>query len=176
MEDLRTPPEMAGFLFGIEPAAAMRRLTDRANVSERASRGHIRMILQSLAGLPAFLVYFCTAIIAVVAYLFVYTRVTAHNEFDLIRANEPAAAIALGLSLLGFVLPLVSAIAHSANVWDCLIWAAIALIVQIIVYFLVRVPVPNLSKRIAGGELAAAIWLGLSSLAAGALNAACMIY
>ena len=71
------------------------------------------MILQSLAGLPAFLVYFCTAIIAVVAYLFVYTRVTAHNEFDLIRANEPAAAIALGLSLLGFVLPLVSAIAHS---------------------------------------------------------------
>jgi putative membrane protein len=29
------------------------------------------MILQSLAGLPAFLVYFCTAIVAVVAYLFV---------------------------------------------------------------------------------------------------------
>jgi hypothetical protein len=26
------------------------------------------MILQSLAGLPAFLVYFCTAIVAVVAY------------------------------------------------------------------------------------------------------------
>ena len=60
------------------------------------------MILQSLAGLPAFLVYFCTAITAVVAYLFVYTRVTPHNEFELIRANEPAAAIALGLSLLGF--------------------------------------------------------------------------
>jgi hypothetical protein len=36
----------------------------------------LRMILQSLAGLPAFLVYFCTAIVAVVAYLFVYTRVT----------------------------------------------------------------------------------------------------
>ena len=134
------------------------------------------MILQSLAGLPAFLVYFCTAITAVVAYLFVYTRVTPHNEFELIRANEPAAAIALGLSLLGFVLPLVSAIAHSANVWDCLIWAAIALIVQIIVYFLVRVPVPKLSERIASGELAAAIWLGLASLAAGAINAACMIY
>jgi putative membrane protein len=134
------------------------------------------MILQSLAGLPAFLVYFCTAIVAVVAYLFVYTRVTAHNEFELIRANEPSAAIALGLSLLGFVLPLVSAIAHSANVWDCMIWALIALIVQIVVYYLVRVPVPNLSARIAAGELAAAIWLGLSSLAAGALNAASMIY
>src|SRR5260370_40162169 len=48
------------------------------------------MILQSLAGLPAFLVYFCTAIIAVVAYLFIYTRVTPHDEFQLIRDNDPA--------------------------------------------------------------------------------------
>jgi putative membrane protein len=49
------------------------------------------MILQSLAELPAFLVYFCTAIIAVVAYLFAYTRITPHNEFQLIRDNDPAA-------------------------------------------------------------------------------------
>src|SRR5438445_7294369 len=111
------------------------------------------MILQSLAGLPAFLVYFCTAIAAVVAYLFVYTRVTPHNEFDLIRANEPAAAIALGLSLIGFVLPLVSAIAHSANVWDCLIGALIASIVKIYVYFIVRVTVPNMSLGDAYREL-----------------------
>jgi putative membrane protein len=134
------------------------------------------MILQSLAGLPAFLVYFCTAIIAVVAYLLVYTRVTPHNEFQLIRDNDPAAAVALGLSLLGFTLPVVSAIAHSANVLDCLVWSVVALIVQIIVYYLVKIPVPNLSKRIAEGQMAPAIWLGLASLAAGALNAASMIY
>ena len=134
------------------------------------------MILQSLAGLPAFLLYFCTAIIAVVAYLLVYTRVTPHNEFQLIRDNDSAAAIALGLSLVGFSLPVVSAIAHSANVVDCLIWSLIALAVQIAVYFLVKIPVPDLSRRIAQGELASAIWLGLASLAAGALNAACMIY
>ena len=47
---------------------------------------------------------------------------------------------------------------------------------QIVVFFIVKIPVPNLSARIAAGELAAAIWLGLSSLAAGALNAASMIY
>ena len=70
---------------------------------------------------------------------------------------------------------MVSAIAHSANVVDCLIWSLIALIVQIVVYFLVKIPVPNLSQRIAEGQMAPAIWLGLSSLAAGALNAACMI-
>jgi putative membrane protein len=134
------------------------------------------MILQSLAGLPAFLVYFCTALVAVILYLFVYTRITPHDEFKLIRDNVPGAAISLGLSLLGFVLPVVSAMTHASNVIDCLIWSVIALIVQIIVYFMVRIPVPNLSNRIAAGELAPAIWLGLSSLAAGALNAASMIY
>src|SRR6201993_4808648 len=134
------------------------------------------MILQSLAGLPAFLVYFCTAIIAVVAYLLVYTRITPRDEFKLIRDNDPAAAIALGLSLLGFVLPVASAIAHAANIVDCLIWSLIALIVQVVVYYIVKIPVPNLSAKIAAGELAPAIWLGLSSLAAGALNAASMIH
>ena len=134
------------------------------------------MILQSLAGLPAFLVYFCTAIVVVVVYLFVYTRMTVRNEFTLIRDNDPAAAIALGLSLLGFVLPVVSAIAHAANIVDCLIWSLIALIVQVVVYYIVKIPIPSLSAKIAAGELAAAIWLGLASLAAGALNAAAMIY
>src|SRR3982074_2758963 len=132
----------------------MHRPTDRATVMADES-GCSQMILQSLAGLPAFLVYFCTAFVAVVAYLFVYTRVTPHDEFQLIRDNDPAAAIALGLSLLGFVLPLVSAIAHSANVVDCLIWSAIALFVQIAVYFIVKISVPNLSARIAAGGGAA---------------------
>jgi putative membrane protein len=165
---------MAGFLFD-ERALAMDGREDRAMLASVLSRGTQTMILQSLAGLPAFLVYFCTAIIAVVLYLLVYTRITPHNEFQLIRDNDPAAAIALGLSLLGFVLPVVSAIAHSANVVDCLIWSLIALIVQMVVYYLVKIPVPDLSKRIAEGQLAPAIWLGLASLAAGALNAACMI-
>jgi putative membrane protein len=134
------------------------------------------MVIQSLAGLPAFLVYFCTATIAVMLYLFVYMRITAHNEFELIRNNVPGAAIALGLSLLGFTLPVVSAMTHASNVIDCLIWSIIALIVQVIVYYAVRIPVPNLSKRIEDGELAPAIWLGLASLSAGALNASSMIY
>jgi putative membrane protein len=134
------------------------------------------MILQSLAGLPAFLLYFCTGLIAVVLYLFVYTRVTPHDEFKLICDNDPAAAIALGLSLLGFVIPVVSAIMHTASVIDCLIWSVIALIVQIAVYYIAKIPVPNLSARIANGELAPAIWLGLASVAAGAINAASMVY
>ncbi|HUI95952.1 MAG TPA: DUF350 domain-containing protein [Xanthobacteraceae bacterium] len=133
------------------------------------------MLLQSLAGLPAFLAYLCTAFIIVVLYLFIYTRVT-HDEFELIRKNVPGAAISLGLSLLGFCLPVASAIAHAANLLDCAVWGVIALIVQLVIFFIVRVPVPDLSRRIAGGEIAPAIWLGLASLAGGTLNAASMSY
>ncbi len=133
------------------------------------------MLMQSLAGLPAFVAYFCTAFIAVVIYLFIYTRVT-HDEFELIRKNVPGAAVSLGLSLLGFTLPVASAIAHAQNLLDCAVWSVIALIVQLIIFFVVRVPVPDLSRRIAEGEMAPAIWLGLASLAGGTLNAACMSY
>ena len=44
---------------------------------------------------------------------------------------------------------------HTANVIDCLIWSVIALIVQIAVYYIAKIPVPNLSARIANGELGA---------------------
>jgi putative membrane protein len=134
------------------------------------------MVLASLQGLPAFLAYFCTAAIAVLLYLLVYTRITRHDEFALIAANTPAAAIALGMSLLGFALPVFSAISHSANIVDCAIWSLIALIVQVGVYYAARIPVPDLAQKLAAGEMAAAIWLGLISVTAGLLSAASMTY
>jgi len=134
------------------------------------------MIMQSLAGLPGFLAYFCTAFVITIGYLFVYMRITPHDEFELIRKNVPGAAIALGLSLLGFVLPVASAIAHAQNLLDCAVWSIVALIVQVVIYYVVRIPIPNLAQRIAGGDLAAAIWLGIASLAGGILNAASISY
>jgi len=132
------------------------------------------MAFNSLAGLPAFLIYFCVAGVLVTAYLFVYTWVTPHDEFSLLRANNPAAAISLGLSVVGFALPLTSSIGHSDGIVDMTIWGIVALAVQIAAYFLARIPVPDLSTRIANGELASAIWLGSASVAAGMLNAASM--
>jgi putative membrane protein len=128
----------------------------------------------TLGGLPAFLAYLCVSVVIVVGYILLYTWMTPHDEFELIRKNVPGAAISLGLSLLGFSLPVASAIAHSANIVDCIIWSLIALAVQLIVFYVARIPVPDLPKRIAAGELAPAIWLGLASLAAGVLSAASM--
>lgn len=132
------------------------------------------MVMQSLEGLPAFIAYFCLTAVAVIVFILIYTRITPYNEFELIRKNGVGAAIALGLSLLGFALPLASAVAHAADLVDCAIWAVIALIVQLITFFAVRIPVPDLSSRIAAGDLAPAIWLGFASLTAGLLSAASM--
>ena len=132
------------------------------------------MVLQSLSGIPAFLAYLCVSLVAIVVYLLVYTRLTAHDEFALIGKNVPGAAVSLGLSLLGFALPVASAVAHSADIVDCAIWSAIALAVQIGAYYIAQIPVSDLSGRIAKGELGAGIWLGLASLTAGVLSAASM--
>ncbi len=132
------------------------------------------MLAQSLAGLPLFLLYFGVAAILAAVYVFVYTRMTSHDEFALIREGNAAAAVALGMSFLGFSAPLATAISRSATIVDCAIWGLIAIAVQIIVYYVVKMPLPGTSDRIERGDLAAAIWLGFASLAAGIVNAACM--
>ncbi len=130
----------------------------------------------SLEGLPTFLMFFAVAVALVAAYLALYTLATAHNEFALIRRNVISAAVALGLSLVGFSLPLASAIVHAQTLVDCVVWGLVALLVQIAAYWLVRALLPNLSQRIAADELAAALFLGAASLAAGIINAAAMTY
>lgn len=134
------------------------------------------MILNSLSGLPAFAAYFAGAVILCAGYLAAYTRVTAHDEFALIARGNVSAAVALGMSLLGFALPLASAIFHSDGILDCLIWGLIALATQLGAYYLAGTVQENLSARVENNELAAALWIGFVSLAAGVLNAASMSY
>jgi putative membrane protein len=165
--------EAAPSLIAIVVLAALGTLSTGPACAQQAEPGPV---VSSLSGLPAFLLYFCVSLIVATAYLYTYTRITAHDEFQLIEKNVPGAAISLGLSLLGFAMPVASAVAHAANVIDCIIWSVIALIVQVIIYYLVRIPVPDLSKRIAAGELAPAIWLGLASVTGGLLSAASMTW
>lgn len=134
------------------------------------------MILNSLSGLPAFAAYFVGAVILCAGYLAAYTRVTAHDEFALIAKGNASAAVALGMSLLGFALPLASAIFHSDGILDCLIWGLIALVTQLGAYYAAGSVQDNLSARVENNELAAALWLGFVSLSAGVLNAASMSY
>lgn len=127
-----------------------------------------------LAELPEFLAYFVVSLLMVIVFVAVYTNVTRHSEIKLIKENSVAAAIAFSGSMIGFALPLASAMISSNTILEMIIWGVVALIVQIVVYLLVRLPMPRVSERIEQNEIAAGIWLGASSLTAGILNAASM--
>ena len=122
--------------------------------------------------LPEFIKFFVVAVVLTIVFVGVYTRVTRHNEIKLIKDNSTAAAIAFSGSLIGFGLPLASAMISSVTILEMVVWGIIALIVQIIVYLLVRLPMPRISQRIEANEVAAGIWLGAVSLVGGILNAA----
>ena len=136
----------------------------------------MEMLKFSMLGLDDFLVYFGLCLVFVAVYLVVYMWVTPYNEIRLIRGGNPAAAWSLGFSLLGFSLPLASAVIHSVNPWDLALWALIALVVQVLAFVVVRLMLPDLPKHINEGQVASGAFLGCVSLAVGVLNAACMTY
>lgn len=121
-----------------------------------------------------FLAYFGVAAVLTVIFIAIYLKTTRHDEIKLIKDNSVAAAVAFSGSLIGFALPLASVMLNSLSLIELVLWGIVAMIVQILVYFLVRMPMPRVSERIEAGEVAAGIWLGVASLVAGILNAASM--
>ncbi len=136
--------------------------------------GVLQIIGTSLDGLPWFLAYLATAVVLTLIYVIVYMWVTPHPEIKLIRENNLSASLAFSGSLVGFSLPLASAIANSVALVDCVVWGLIAIVVQIVIFYLVRLPIPQISDRIEKGEMASGLWLGAASLTGGLLNAASM--
>ena len=134
----------------------------------------MELVGNMLNELPWFIAYMATSVALTLFYVVVYIRVTPHPEIKLIRENNLAASLAFAGSLIGFCLPLASAISNSLSLVDCAVWGVVALVVQIVVFYLVCLPIPKISERIEKGEIASGLWLGVSSLAGGILNAASM--
>lgn len=130
----------------------------------------------SLEGLDEFLVFFGLAVAFAAIFVFLYVKITPYNELKLVREGNTAAAASLSGALIGFTLPLASSIIHSVHPWDMMIWAVIALLVQLLVFVLVRFTLVNVARRIPQGEVASGVLLGAVSICAGILNAACMTY
>ena len=130
----------------------------------------------SLQGLDEFIVYFGLCMAFVGLFLAIYVRVTPYREIKLIREGNSAAAASLSGAVIGFVLPLASAVEHSVNPYDLAIWATIALVVQLLVYAATRLVLPDLGRDIPAGKVASGVFLGAMSVGAGILSAASMSY
>ncbi len=127
-----------------------------------------------LDSLVAFIIYFGTAVLLLAAFLALYTLVTPVRDWELIRAGNAAAALALGGAVLGFCIPLAMAIARSHSLPDMVLWAAIALVVQLASYMVVRFLRRHENGGLESGDMAEAILLACGSVGLGILNAACL--
>jgi putative membrane protein len=133
-------------------------------------------LTNNLHGLTNFGLYFALALLLLTAFIVLYAQVTPYRELALIAEGNEAAAYSLGGALIGFALPLSSAISHSVGVFDMAVWGLVALIVQILTFLVVRLLMPKIVSDIPANKVSKGILLGVVSVVVGILNAACMTY
>jgi putative membrane protein len=127
-----------------------------------------------VAVFPNFVCYVVVGFALTALFLWIYVLITPWREFALIRAGNSAAATALVGALLGFSLPLANTIAHSVSLTDVVLWAFVALAVQVIVHIGLRLMLPDLKRAVEANESAAGITAGGFSVCFGLINAACL--
>ena len=133
----------------------------------------LKMSLNATAVI-GFLFYIVSAVVLLALFQLIYTRITPHREFHLIRENNSAAAVALSGAVIGFALPVASVISYSVSLLDFVVWAVIAAVVQLLAFLAVSLVLKGLPDRIQKGEVAAGIYVAAIAISVGLLNAACM--
>jgi len=107
------------------------------------------MPAQLLSGLTAFAIYFVGALAYAAIFCAIYTRLTRHSEFDLIvREHNASAAVAFGLTLVGYAIALAGAIHNTRSIVEFLIWGLIAMLAQFVAYGLANLAHPACPRRL----------------------------
>lgn len=131
-----------------------------------------------IAAITNFGISFGMGLAFLVAFKIIYALVTPHKEWQLIKDEKnTAAAIGFGGAIIGFAIALAGAASNSGSMVDFAVWAGIALLVQLVAFFIVRVFfMPKIVERIRNNEIPAGIMLAATNIAVGLLNAASMSY
>jgi putative membrane protein len=127
----------------------------------------------------SFGLFFLTAIGVLVLFLYLYALVTPYDDYKLIfKENNSAAAIGFGGAILGLCIPLYSALINSAFYVDFLIWAAVAMSVQLVFAFvIIRLNAKfSFEKQIENGVISVSVLMAFLSISIGLLNAGSMSY
>jgi putative membrane protein len=127
-----------------------------------------------VAGFPDFIIQLGAALGLFIVSLFIYTIMTPHKELALIRAGNPSAALAYGGVIVGLAIPLGSCLEHAMGLFDLLIWGVVTLLIQLLAFRFADIFLRGLPRRIAEGDVAAAVFLmsikiGLALIVAGAV-------
>ncbi|MFF0827845.1 DUF350 domain-containing protein [Brevibacillus sp. NPDC003359] len=135
-----------------------------------------------------FLAYLAVTIPILAVGIFVFTITTPYKEFDLIKqgaqtddpkkvAAAKAAAHDLGGKIIGLAIVLASAVYHSVNLWDLVIWGIVGMVFQVIIFYLFEWVTPfKVVSEIPNGNVSVGIFASRLSIAAGLLMAALISY
>jgi len=133
-------------------------------------------MFESFAGFDDFLVYLGVSLAYLAVFVAIYIRITPYRELQLIREGNMAASFSLSGAILGFIVPLASAVQHSVNLVDMAVWGFVAMVVQILAFVVVKLCIPSITRDIPENKGSAGFFLGSLSLGVGLLNAACMSF
>ncbi len=123
----------------------------------------------------AFLLAFVAAGGFALIFKAVYQAITPYREAKLIREGNTAAAIALAGALIGYILPVASALSNTSTLPEFVLWAAMAGVIQVVTFTVVRmIALPDVQARIESGEVSIGIYVATISVVVGIINAACM--
>ncbi len=127
-----------------------------------------------ITALFAFAGHLGLAVVLAAAFILIYMRTTPHEEMELIRQGNMAAAIGLAGALLGICLVLSNTIRISHGLLETLVWGVIALAVQVAGHYIASRILPRLYQAISEGDVAAGILKASIAVGLGMLNAASM--
>jgi putative membrane protein len=128
-------------------------------------------------GAQHFIVAFGLACLFLAVFKRLYQIVTPYDEKGLIAGGNMAAAIALGGAIIGFALPLASALTVTGDLIEFAMWAVLAGVIQIVAFLIMRrFIVADVKGGVESGNVAVSTYLAATSIAVGMLNAASMTY
>jgi putative membrane protein len=126
--------------------------------------------------MPAFALYFLCGLALITVASAIFVRLTPFPEMQLIvQGNQAAAWVFVG-TVLGFALPVTSAIVHSVSLADMLSWTTLGLLFQYLAHLAIRALLPGFVQGIRDGVTALGIASAGLSVAVGMVNAASLVF
>jgi putative membrane protein len=121
-----------------------------------------------------YLLHLLTGVGLVMAFFVIYTSITPYDEVLMIRQGNHAAALSLGGTLIGFSLTIASALLHTGDYYQFLIWAGTAMAVQVLVFAIATRLLKMSKDQMEANNGAFGGLLGAISIAIGLINAGCI--
>ena len=129
--------------------------------------------------LLSFALFFGTSLIVIALFLVLYAKVTPYDDYQMIfEQNNVASALGFGGALIGLCIPLHSALVYSVSYTDFVMWAIVAMSVQLL-FALVMTRLGgkySFQHHICNADIAIGVLMASLSIAIGLINAGAMSY